>query len=95
MTILTLVNHAYDLVDRALDLVNGPLDLVNRVYDIYIYSKLCLRFTLKHVCDKEVEQNYFSYLALTGVVAMDLLGLLQGWQFFDHAGHLSGVLFAG
>ena len=33
--------------------------------------------------------------ALTGVVAMDLLGLVRGWQFFDHAGHLGGVLFAG
>ena len=33
--------------------------------------------------------------ALTGVVAMDLLGLVRGWQFFDHAGHLGGALFAG
>ena len=33
--------------------------------------------------------------ALKGVVAMDLLGLVRGWQFFDHAGHLGGVLFAG
>ena len=27
--------------------------------------------------------------------SMDLLGLVRGWQFFDHAGHLGGVLFAG
>ena len=33
-------------------------------------------------------------VALTGVVAMDLLGLVRGWQFFDHAGHLGEVLFA-
>ena len=37
----------------------------------------------------------FSNQALTGVVAMDVLGLVRGWQFFDHAGHLGGVLFAG
>ena len=33
--------------------------------------------------------------ALGGVVAMDTLGVIRGWQFFDHAGHLGGVLFAG
>lgn len=32
--------------------------------------------------------------ALGGVVAMDVLGLIRGWKFFDHAGHLGGVLFA-
>ena len=46
-------------------------------------------------CGKEVDQCYFSNQALPGVVAMDLLGLVRGWQFFDHAGHLGGVLFAG
>ena len=25
---------------------------------------------------------------------MDILGVLRGWQFFDHAGHLGGVIFA-
>ena len=42
-----------------------------------------------------VKKWNFPYQALTGVVAMDLLGLVRGWQFFDHAGHLGGVLFAG
>ena len=31
--------------------------------------------------------------ALGGVIALDVLGVLRGWQFFDHAGHLGGVLF--
>ncbi|XP_059186405.1 presenilin-associated rhomboid-like protein, mitochondrial [Centropristis striata] len=31
--------------------------------------------------------------ALMGIVAMDTAGLLFGWQFFDHAAHLGGVLF--
>ena len=25
---------------------------------------------------------------------MDIVGVLRGWKFFDHAGHLGGVLFA-
>ena len=45
-----------------------------------------------YVC---IKKAICSYQALTGVVAMDMLGLLRGWQFFDHAGHLGGVLFAG
>ena len=44
---------------------------------------------------KKWSNGIFRYQALTGVVAMDLLGLVRGWQFFDHAGHLGGVLFAG
>ena len=48
-----------------------------------------------YVCIKKWSKTICSYQALTGVVAMDLLGLLRGWQFFDHAGHLGGVLFAG
>ena len=32
--------------------------------------------------------------ALGGVIAMDIVGVLRGWKFFDHAGHLGGVLFA-
>ena len=32
--------------------------------------------------------------ALAGVVTLDLVGVIRGWQFFDHAGHLGGVLFA-
>ncbi|XP_064394249.1 presenilin-associated rhomboid-like protein, mitochondrial isoform X2 [Halichondria panicea] len=32
--------------------------------------------------------------ALGGVVALDAIGVIRGWQFFDHAGHLGGVLFA-
>ena len=31
--------------------------------------------------------------ALGGVIALDIIGVLRGWQFFDHAGHLGGVLF--
>ena len=29
-----------------------------------------------------------------GVVAVDVWGLVRGWQLLDHAGHLGGVLFA-
>lgn len=32
--------------------------------------------------------------ALAGIVSLDIAGLIRGWQFFDHAGHLGGVLFA-
>ena len=32
--------------------------------------------------------------ALTGVVSLDVIGLMRNWQFFDHAGHLGGVAFA-
>lgn len=28
-----------------------------------------------------------------GIAALDLTGLILGWRFFDHAAHLSGVLF--
>ena len=31
--------------------------------------------------------------AIKGLMAMDTVGLLAGWQVFDHAAHLSGVLF--
>ena len=44
---------------------------------------------------KKWSNAVLSNQALTGVVAMGLLGLVRGWQFFDHAGHLGGVLFAG
>jgi rhomboid-like protein len=33
-------------------------------------------------------------IALMGVVAVDVWGLVRGWQLLDHAGHLGGVLFA-
>ena len=26
-----------------------------------------------------------------GIAALDLVGLVRGWVFFDHAAHLSGV----
>lgn len=32
--------------------------------------------------------------ALGGVAALDVLGLIRGWTYFDHAGHLGGVIFA-
>ena len=42
--------------------------------------------------------NYDAYAcllqALGGIIVLDILGVLRGWQFFDHAGHLGGVLFA-
>lgn len=31
--------------------------------------------------------------ALTGVVSLDVIGVIRNWQFFDHAGHLGGVAF--
>ena len=30
---------------------------------------------------------------LGAVVALDVVGLVRGWQFFDHAAHLGGVAF--
>ena len=32
--------------------------------------------------------------ALTGVVSLDVIGVIRNWRFFDHAGHLGGVAFA-
>ncbi|CAG7851580.1 Rhomboid-like protein {ECO:0000256/RuleBase:RU362115} {ECO:0000256/RuleBase:RU362115} [Serendipita indica DSM 11827] len=28
-----------------------------------------------------------------GLVALDIIGLIRGWRFFDHAGHLGGAAF--
>lgn len=30
---------------------------------------------------------------LTGLVCIDILGLIRGWRSFDHAAHLGGALF--
>ena len=29
---------------------------------------------------------------IKGMMALDTLGLVMGWRFFDHAAHLSGIL---
>jgi rhomboid-like protein len=29
--------------------------------------------------------------AVAGIVALDLFGLVRGWQFFDHTAHLGGM----
>lgn len=31
--------------------------------------------------------------AIKGIVALDLVGCILGWKFFDHAAHLGGALF--
>ena len=39
---------------------------------------------------------FFTFSASVGIkslMAMDTVGILAGWQVFDHAAHLSGVLF--
>lgn len=32
--------------------------------------------------------------ALGGLVTLDVVGLIRGWQVFDHASHLGGAFFA-
>jgi rhomboid-like protein len=31
--------------------------------------------------------------AIKGMMAIDTMGLVAGWHFFDHAAHLGGMLF--
>lgn len=32
-------------------------------------------------------------LAIKCIMGLDLVGLLLGWRYFDHAAHLGGALF--
>ncbi|XP_046557831.1 presenilins-associated rhomboid-like protein, mitochondrial isoform X1 [Haliotis rubra] len=40
-----------------------------------------------------VPHSFSASNALTGVIVLDVVGLLLGWRMFDHAAHLGGMLF--
>jgi hypothetical protein len=38
----------------------------------------------------KISEGFFCY---KGMMAVDAAGMVMGWRFFDHAAHLSGILF--
>ncbi|XP_048249023.1 presenilins-associated rhomboid-like protein, mitochondrial [Haliotis rufescens] len=40
-----------------------------------------------------VPHSFSASNALTGIIVLDVVGLVLGWRMFDHAAHLGGMLF--
>lgn len=43
--------------------------------------------------DQLVPHSFSADSAMKCLIAFDTIGVLLGWRFFDHAGHLGGILF--
>lgn len=51
-------------------------------------SRLSIAFV-----DQVIPHSFSAKSALVGLVVLDCIGIVRGWRFLDHAGHLGGALF--